>query len=236
MADSLDRSSNKPILGILLGAAVVALGVLAYLYYDRSTGSRGEDRRPRLLRRDHQGQGRRHRGRQALGMRFVIAREGGNPEPLALATSILDTGSRPAMTKSLGHEHGGAGELALAQALQRRIGFSQLHRYDRRLHRHFRRKRQELVAHPRGSGWRRSGPRALPRAVVGEARDVAHMDAAAHHDAAFAQRLSAAGTSAPTGAKMMAASSVSGGASSEPPAHTAPSSRAKSCVGSSPGA
>ena len=38
----------------------------------------------------------------------------------------------------------------------------------------------------------------------------------------------AAGTSAPTGAKIIAASSGSGGISSEPPAHTAPSERAKS--------
>ena len=41
---------------------------------------------------------------------------------------------------------------------------------------------------------------------------------------------SAAGTRAPTGAKMMAASSCSGGISSEPPAHAAPSARAKSCA------
>ncbi len=46
---------------------------------------------------------------------------------------------------------------------------------------------------------------------------------------------SASGTSAPTGAKMIAASSGSGGGSSEEPAHTAPSSRAKSCASSSPG-
>ena len=38
---------------------------------------------------------------------------------------------------------------------------------------------------------------------------------------------SAAGTSAPTGAKMIAASSGSGGGSSESPAQTAPSARAK---------
>jgi len=37
---------------------------------------------------------------------------------------------------------------------------------------------------------------------------------------------SATGTSAPTGAKMMAASSGSGGVSSDPPAQTAPSERA----------
>lgn len=37
MADDLDRKGNNLILGILLGAAIVALGVLAYLYYDRVT-------------------------------------------------------------------------------------------------------------------------------------------------------------------------------------------------------
>ena len=36
---------------------------------------------------------------------------------------------------------------------------------------------------------------------------------------------SAAGTSAPTGAKMIAASSARGGVASEPPAHTAPSAQ-----------
>jgi hypothetical protein len=30
----LDRNSNNLLLGVLLGAAVVALGVLAYLYFD----------------------------------------------------------------------------------------------------------------------------------------------------------------------------------------------------------
>ena len=46
---------------------------------------------------------------------------------------------------------------------------------------------------------------------------------------------SAAGTSAPSGAKMIAASSGSGGGAPEPPAHTAPSRRANSCAASSPG-
>ena len=50
----------------------------------------------------------------------------------------------------------------------------------------------------------------------------------------FFTALSAAGTSAPTGAKMIAASSGSGGVSSEPPAQTAPSERAKSCAAVSP--
>src|SRR5207249_11134308 len=40
----------------------------------------------------------------------------------------------------------------------------------------------------------------------------------------------AAGTNAPTGAKINAASSCSGGISSEPPAQTAPRPRAKSCA------
>ncbi len=35
MADSLDRKSNNLLLGVLLGGAVVALGVLAYFYYER---------------------------------------------------------------------------------------------------------------------------------------------------------------------------------------------------------
>ena len=37
MADSLDRNNNNLLLGVLLGAAVVALGVLAHLYYDHVT-------------------------------------------------------------------------------------------------------------------------------------------------------------------------------------------------------
>jgi hypothetical protein len=36
MADDLDRKNNSLLLGVLLGAAVVVLGVLAYLYYERS--------------------------------------------------------------------------------------------------------------------------------------------------------------------------------------------------------
>ena len=50
----------------------------------------------------------------------------------------------------------------------------------------------------------------------------------------FLTALSAIGTSAPTGAKMIAASSCSGGASSEPPAQIAPSDFANACAASSP--
>ncbi len=50
-----------------------------------------------------------------------------------------------------------------------------------------------------------------------------------------ARALSAAGTSSPAEAKMIAASIGSGGGSSLPPAQLAPSSRAKACVRSSPG-
>ena len=35
MADDLDRKNNNLLLGVLLGTAVVALSVLAYLYYER---------------------------------------------------------------------------------------------------------------------------------------------------------------------------------------------------------
>jgi hypothetical protein len=32
----MDRSNNSLLMGVLIGAAVVALGVLAYFYYQRS--------------------------------------------------------------------------------------------------------------------------------------------------------------------------------------------------------
>jgi hypothetical protein len=35
-ADGMDRSNNSLLMGVLIGAAVVALGVLAYFYYQRS--------------------------------------------------------------------------------------------------------------------------------------------------------------------------------------------------------
>ena len=68
------------------------------------------------------------------------------------------------------------------------------------------------------------------RMLVRERGDVAHVDAGADHRPARPSARSAAGTSAPTGAKMIAASSGSGGGSSEPPAQTAPSSRANACA------
>jgi hypothetical protein len=37
MADDMGRQGNSLLLGILLGAAIVALGVIAYFYYDRVT-------------------------------------------------------------------------------------------------------------------------------------------------------------------------------------------------------
>lgn len=36
MAEDLDRGGNNLILGVLVGAALVALAVLGYLYYERS--------------------------------------------------------------------------------------------------------------------------------------------------------------------------------------------------------
>ena len=76
----------------------------------------------------------------------------------------------------------------------------------------------------------------LPEEVVRERRDVAHVDAGADDACRPCRRArSAAGTSSPTGAKMIAASSGSGGRSSEPPAQTAPSSRANVLAAASPG-
>jgi hypothetical protein len=37
MGDDLDGKGSNLLIGILIGAAIVALGVLAYLYYDRVT-------------------------------------------------------------------------------------------------------------------------------------------------------------------------------------------------------
>ncbi len=37
MMDDLDRKGNNLLVGILIGATIVALGVLGYLYYDRVT-------------------------------------------------------------------------------------------------------------------------------------------------------------------------------------------------------
>jgi hypothetical protein len=34
--EGMDRSNNSLLMGVLIGAAVVALGVLAYFYYQRS--------------------------------------------------------------------------------------------------------------------------------------------------------------------------------------------------------
>ena len=60
------------------------------------------------------------------------------------------------------------------------------------------------------------------------------MDAAATTTPPLRTARSAAGISAPTGAKMIAASSSSGGRSSELPVQAAPSSRANACASSSP--
>ncbi len=51
----------------------------------------------------------------------------------------------------------------------------------------------------------------------------------------FSTALSAVGTSAPAGAKIIAASRGSGASASDGPAQAAPSSRAKPCAAASPG-
>ena len=62
--------------------------------------------------------------------------------------------------------------------------------------------------------------------MVRKCRDVGHVNPAADNDPAFHECRSAIGTSEPTEAKMIAASSFSGGAWSEPPAQTQPNEMA----------
>ena len=71
--------------------------------------------------------------------------------------------------------------------------------------------REELVPVLAGQVGHRADLRSCHRSLVGEGGDVAHVDPGADDRAARGQRLSACGTSAPAGAKMIAASSGSGG-------------------------
>ena len=72
----------------------------------------------------------------------------------------------------------------------------------------------------------------LPQQAIGKARDVAHVDAARRpRGRPCAPPAAPPAQARPTGAKMIAQSSGSGGGSSEPPAQPAPSLRAKSCAG-----
>lgn len=64
--------------------------------------------------------------------------------------------------------------------------------------------------------------------MIRKGRDVAHVDATTYNDSPRREHLRACTTRSPTGAKIMAASSFSGGSSSEPPAKAAPRPRANS--------
>ena len=76
MADGLDRRNNSLLVGVLIGAAVVALAVLAYFYYERSREPVVKIDVPGLPGRDPQGQRRRrHRGRQRPGPRLQTSPE-----------------------------------------------------------------------------------------------------------------------------------------------------------------
>src|SRR5882762_4891618 len=75
----------------------------------------------------------------------------------------------------------------------------------------------------------------FPEQPVRKRRDVAHVDPPQTTTPAFRTARSACGTSAPTGAKRIAASRGAGGSSSDEPAHTAPSSSARCCASRSPG-
>src|SRR5215469_12016200 len=116
----------------------------------------------------------------------------------------------------------------LAQPLERQIRLAQRKGLHGRLEPQLRGDRQEFLAvRAREIGDGADGALA-PEKLVRKAGDVAHVDTGAD-DPPGRTAASAAGTRAPTGAKRMAASSGSGGAWSELPAQTAPSSRAKAC-------
>ena len=155
MANNLDGKSNNLLLGVLLGAAVVALGVLAYFYYER--------RHEPVVKID------------VPGFSGEIRKDNGGVD--------IEVGKdKP----ELGDQYRRTGQLALAQAINRLIGGSKGHRHHRSLLAGLWRKRQKLariLACQIGDGTHHS---LLPQNLIREGRDVAHMDTATHHDAAFA--------------------------------------------------
>ena len=101
-----------------------------------------------------------------------------------------------------------------AQIGQRLVGLRQRIARDLGLYARLRRHPPEIHPRPRASGWRPSERALLPQQAVRETAGCRHMDPAAHDAAAVPTARGGAGTSAPTGAKMIAASSGSGRVSS----------------------
>src|SRR5438067_13297694 len=132
-------------------------------------------------------------------------------------------------------EDGGTLEAAMREVIERAVGVGQRIGVHLGANRDPGRELQELLAVPPGEVCHRADLPFLPQEVIRKRRDVAHVDAGTHHHPPGSSALSAAGTSAPTGAKIKAASSASGGVVSESPAHSAPRLRANCCFLVSPG-
>ena len=147
------------------------------------------------------------------------------------------SGLGPPSRRSYGrHEHRRAADAAVAQIGQRAIRVGQIVARGVHLDRHAAPRAPESRAHPGASGSRPSGRCAPPRA--GDTETTARRSCGCRRRP---RRLpgttcdSASGISRPTGAKMIAASSGSGGGSFDPPAQVTPRSRANACFSSSPG-
>ena len=120
MANGLDRRNNGLLVGVLIGAAVVALAVLAYFYYQRSREPVVKIDVPRSAKT----------GRRPSNLTLRRPRNAGAPRHEG---------------QSLWNEHRGAGELALAQAGKRLIGGGDRHLHHRCPYPGLRRERQELA-------------------------------------------------------------------------------------------
>ena len=126
------------------------------------------------------------------------------------------------------------GQAALAEARERLVRLGEREERDGGLDRRLGGEAHEMVAVGAGEVGNRADAALAPQDVVREARDVRHVDAGGDHPAALPDRMERRGISAPTEAKMIAASSSTGAGSSEAPAHSAPSSLAKRCAAKSP--
>ena len=133
-------------------------------------------------------------------------------------------------------EHGRAPHVAAAQGCQRLVGLLQGEGHDLRSNRHLGGEGEEVQAVLAREVGHRAHRALVPQDLVWGRRGCRSCVCPRRpRSRPWRRALRAAGTRAPTGAKMIAASSSSGGASSELPAQSAPSSLANSCASSSSG-
>ena len=148
----------------------------------------------------------------------------------------------PSIKRVIGHaepstlrnKHRRALQAALAQIRQRLVGARQRIARDLAMHARLRRDPQKFMRVGARQVRDRHHVPLLPQQRIGEARNVRHVDAAADHAAALAHRFQ-------RGRHQRADRREDNGGierlrrpSSEPPAHAAPSERAKSCAALSP--